>query len=214
MGQKFNNDARAILGADAAFGDTSIVLASDGDLFPVANMGTGTTGDWFKVTLEKESGEREIVKVRTRASGSNVLSNLLRGQEGTDALNCTAGETVVGLRLTAGDVQEVLAVDWSMIPPVGVSLVGGLKQLTYACRGKQVDTDDLNIMIPANTFSKGDIVVLYNNTLAPRGIYYQAGVFLVWSGGVLGPRLLDPYGLCSLFCIGPNIFRITGDGVV
>lgn len=108
MGQKFKNNARALLAAGITASDTSIVVEGGyGDLFPVATLGLGSSGDWFKATLELEGGEREIVKVRTRASGSDVFSEVVRAQEGSTALICPAG-TVIGLRFTAADVQGVL----------------------------------------------------------------------------------------------------------
>lgn len=109
MAQLFKNDARANLASAISPSDTSLVLeAGYGDLFPVANMGTGTVGDWFKTTLEKETGEKEIIRVRTRSSGSDILSNVLRAQEGTTAMSFDAATSVVGLRLTADDIQSVI----------------------------------------------------------------------------------------------------------
>lgn len=109
MAQLFKNDARARVATAVGSGDTSIVLeAGYGDLFPVATMGTGTVGDWFRATLEKDTGEKEIVKVRTRASGSDIFSNVLRAQEGTTAMAFDAG-SVIGLRLTAADVEASFA---------------------------------------------------------------------------------------------------------
>ncbi len=110
MPQLFKNDSRARLATGIAPADTTLVLeAGYGELFPVATLGPGSVGDWYKVTLEKATGEKEILKVRTRGAGSDILSNVLRAQEGTTALTFDAG-TVVGLRLTAGDVQESFAV--------------------------------------------------------------------------------------------------------
>ena len=214
MAQKFKNDARALLATPVAIGDTSIVLeAGFGDLFPVADMGVGTAGDWFKVTLEKETGEKEIVKVRTRASGSDILSNVLRAQEGTSALAFDSATTVVGLRLTADDIQRTLEVDWSAIPEEDLAAVSSNKTLTLDCRGQHVDTDDASVTIPAGVFSKGDLVVLYNNSAATRSVIAGAGVTLRWDGGVSGNRTLERYGLCTVFCVATNVFRITGAGV-
>ena len=109
MAQQFTNNARALLTASIGTTDTSIVVESDkAYLFPVANTGTGSvpaTTDWFKVTLQNSAGDVEIVYVRTRPSGSSVFSNVIRGQEGTTALSFSAG-TVVGLRITAADIQS------------------------------------------------------------------------------------------------------------
>jgi hypothetical protein len=111
MAQQFANNARALLVAGISDTDTSIVIeSSKADLFPVANVGSGSlpsASSWFKVTLQNSSGAVEIVAVRTRAAGSGVLSNVIRGYDGTTPLNFVSG-TVVGLRITADDLQTAL----------------------------------------------------------------------------------------------------------
>jgi hypothetical protein len=111
MAQQFANNARALLVAGISDTDTSIVIeAAKADLFPVANVGTGSlpsASSWFKVTLQNSAGAVEIVAVRTRTAGSGVLSNVIRGYDDTTPLNFVAG-TVVGLRITAEDVQGAL----------------------------------------------------------------------------------------------------------
>jgi hypothetical protein len=60
MAQQFTNNARALLTASITNTATTIVIeATKADLFPVANVGTGSlpsTSDWFKVTLQDSSG--------------------------------------------------------------------------------------------------------------------------------------------------------------
>jgi hypothetical protein len=111
MAQQFKNNARALLVSSIDSSVTSIVIESaKADLFPVANVGTGSlpsASNWFKATLQDSSGAVEIVAVRTRTAGSGVLSNVIRGYDGTTALAFVAG-TVVGLRITAVDVQTAL----------------------------------------------------------------------------------------------------------
>lgn len=111
MAQQFSNNARALLTSSITLDATSLVIESTkADLFPVANVGTGaipSANSWFKVTLQDSSGNVEIVAVRTRTAGSGVLANVIRGYDGTIARAFTAG-TVVGLRITAEDVQTAL----------------------------------------------------------------------------------------------------------
>jgi len=118
MTQKFYNDARAMLATSISDSDTSIVLSGgSGDLFPVADMGTGGTGDWFKVTLENALSQKEIVRVRTRLIGSDILADVQRAQESTVARAFDAGTTVVGLRLTAGDIEGSFAAALNAFKP-------------------------------------------------------------------------------------------------
>lgn len=111
MAQQFSNNARALLTSSITFDATSLVIESTkADLFPIANVGSGSipsADSWFKLTLQDSNGNVEIVAVRTRTAGSGVLSNVIRGYDGTIARAFTAG-TVVGLRITAEDVQTAL----------------------------------------------------------------------------------------------------------
>lgn len=130
MTQQFANDARAVLAADITDSATSIVLeAGFGDRFPVADLGTGVPGeaegDWFKATLENATGQREIVIVRTRASGSDVLSNVQRGIESTTARAYSTGD-VIGQRPTAGDVAGILGFNpAAYVPRAGDVTIAG-----------------------------------------------------------------------------------------
>lgn len=112
MPQQFSNNARALLTSGVSASDTSLVVeASKADLFPTANTGAApvpAATNWFKCTLQDSAGNVEIVYVRSRTAGSGVMSNVLRGQEGTTARVYAAG-TVVGLRVTAADLQLALA---------------------------------------------------------------------------------------------------------
>jgi hypothetical protein len=111
MTQQFSNNARALLTVSITLSATTIVIESTkADLFPVANVGTGSipsANNWFKATLQDSSGNVEIVYVRTRTAGSAIFANVIRGQEGTTARAFVAG-TVIGLRVTAEDVQVAL----------------------------------------------------------------------------------------------------------
>ena len=111
MAQQFKNNARALLVSSINSSVTSFVIESaKADLFPVADVGSSSlpsANSWFKATLQDSSGAVEIVAVRTRTAGSGVCSNVIRGYEGTTALSFVAG-TVVGLRITAADVQTAL----------------------------------------------------------------------------------------------------------
>ena len=111
MPQQFTNNARALLVSGISDTATTLVIESDkADLFPVANVGTAflpSANNWFKLTLQNSSGAVEIVAVRTRNAGSAILSNVIRGYDGTTALAFSAG-TVVGLRLTSADIEAIL----------------------------------------------------------------------------------------------------------
>jgi len=108
MPQQFSNNARSALTSSITDTATSMTIESAAaDLFPTADTGSGSipaTTDWFKATLQDVSGNVEIIYVRTRTAGSAVFGNVLRGREGTTARSFVSG-TVVGLRVTAADIQ-------------------------------------------------------------------------------------------------------------
>jgi hypothetical protein len=108
MPQQFSNNARSVLQSTITDTATSLTIAAGAaDLFPTANVGTGSipsANNWFKATLQDVSGNVEIVYVRTRNAGSAIFSNILRAQEGTTARTFVAG-SVIGLRVTAADIQ-------------------------------------------------------------------------------------------------------------
>jgi len=125
MAQQFTNNARSTITSTISASDTTLTVQSAAaDLFPVADVGTGSipsANSWFKATLQDVSGNVEIIHVRTRNSGSAVFSNIIRAREGTTAREFIAG-TIVGLRLTAADIGTVVgALDtiYNAIYPVG-----------------------------------------------------------------------------------------------
>jgi hypothetical protein len=125
MAQQFTNNARSTITSTISASDTTLTVQSAAaDLFPVADVGTGSipsANSWFKATLQDVSGNVEIIYVRTRNAGSAVFSNIIRAREGTTAREFIAG-TIVGLRLTAADIGTVVgALDtiYNAIYPVG-----------------------------------------------------------------------------------------------
>lgn len=133
MAQQFANNARALITASITNTATSIVIESaKADLFPVANVGSGSlpsANSWFKVTLQDSSGNVEIIAVRTRTAGSGVFANVIRGYDGTIARAFTAG-TVVGLRITAEDVQTALDLPNQNIVFTGDNSFSGTNEFT------------------------------------------------------------------------------------
>jgi len=103
MSYKAKNNAYSTLASGISAGAASLtVQAGHGDRFPAI-----TAPDWTKITLEDAAGNREIIYVGARTAGSDVLSTLTRGQEGTTARAWNAGD-VVELRMTAQLVEDAM----------------------------------------------------------------------------------------------------------
>jgi len=109
MSQKISNNGRSRLVSAIADNATTFTIESaTADTLPVANTTDWLEPeDWFKAVLENSLGQIEIIYVGIRNSGSGVLGNILRGQEGTTALAFAAGD-VCALRLTALDHEGLI----------------------------------------------------------------------------------------------------------
>lgn len=103
---QFKNNAHSTLDGAITSTATSLdVQAGDGALFPVINDG-GTGSDYCMLTLVDSSGNREIVKVTRRDTGSDTMT-ITRAQESTSA-RAFADSDVVSHRLTAGVLEEII----------------------------------------------------------------------------------------------------------
>lgn len=129
MGQKFTDNARALLTVSIAALDTSMTVeAAKADRFPVANTSDwNAPADWFKAVLFDSAGNREVVKVGTRTSGSNVLGNLQRAQDGTTALSFATG-SVAMLAVVAKDVENALDGTFAAVTTGTIDATGKLRQ--------------------------------------------------------------------------------------
>lgn len=112
MPQVFANAARAVLTAPTTANGLTLEV-DNGSVFPVAtHSGAGTpeptsTADWFKVVIQSDD-TFEVAYCRMHTAGSNTLSNVQRGMEGTTGVIHPVG-SVVGLRLLASDSGYVLS---------------------------------------------------------------------------------------------------------
>lgn len=135
----FKNNAYSTFAGGIASGATSFACqAGHGDRFPVV-----AAPDVAYITFEDSGGNREVVKVTARGSGSDTFT-IVRAQDGTAARAWLAGDVVeqriVALELDRFErLQMVNAAD-SKTTPVDVDEIGlidsaasyGLKKLTLA----------------------------------------------------------------------------------
>lgn len=163
MPQRFFNSSRSrLVGALSAGADSFTVESLTADTFPVANTTDWLTPvDWFKAVLESDLGQREIVHVGVRANGSGVFSNVLRAQEGTVALSLPAG-AIVGLRLTAQDVERMLGASIAAVLLTGNQTIAGNKTFSAALTAEagvigdlQGNADTADVAALANALADG-----------------------------------------------------------
>ncbi|HOR32430.1 MAG TPA: hypothetical protein PK391_08480, partial [Syntrophales bacterium] len=97
----WTNNASSVLTGDITAGTLSIsVTAGHGDRFPAV-----AAPHYFMATLVDTSGNREIVKVTARTSGSNTMT-IERAQEGTSARSFATGD-IVELRITKNAMDNL-----------------------------------------------------------------------------------------------------------
>lgn len=111
MAIKFTNNAATKLAADITSTDTVITVeAGGGGKLPAV---VGGSGDYFVITLEDSSGNREFVRVDHR--NGDVLGDATypcqRGYWGTTALNFSAADTTVDIRLPLEALEAKIADD-------------------------------------------------------------------------------------------------------
>ena len=110
MAQRYSNNAICLLGATLSDTATSFVFETGfGDLYPEAGATSPSGDDWFKVVLTDATGEIEIIYVYTRASGSDLAADCIRGREGTAARAWASG-AIIKLAPTAKDLENALQV--------------------------------------------------------------------------------------------------------
>jgi len=101
MSIRWTNNASSVLASDITAGTLSItVTAGHGDRFPAV-----AAPHYFNVTLVDTLGNREIVKVTARTSGSNTMT-ITRAQESTSARSFAAG-SLVELRITKNAMDHL-----------------------------------------------------------------------------------------------------------
>ena len=166
MPQLFTNAARSLLQASILSTDTSLTVeTAKADLFPVAN-----TTDWFKATLQDSSGNIEIVRVNTRAAAGAVFT-IVRAQEGTTARAFAVG-SVVGLRVTAADLQGVVAIRTDLAAAGGAGLVGNTPAGNIAASTVQAALNELD----AEKLAVGGNAATVNNGMYTVGDQTVNGV--------------------------------------
>jgi hypothetical protein len=72
----------------------------------------------------------------------------------------------------------------------------------------------VNMTVPLNIFSSGDVITAYNTLATPLTIAADAGVTMRLAGtATTGTRTVAGYGIATIFFTSANICRVSGPGV-
>ena len=75
-------------------------------------------------------------------------------------------------------------------------------------------TTTSNVTIPSGVFSPANGTTIYNNSASSIQIIPAGGVTLRLSGSnITGTRTLAQRGVCTVLCVAPSEFIITGTGL-
>jgi hypothetical protein len=87
--------------------------------------------------------------------------------------------------------------------------------LTIGDVGELINISTGGVTVPANVFSPGDAITIYNNSSSSQSIT-ASGVTLRQAGtSGVGSRTLTQYGVCTVLCVvGQNEFVISGAGLL
>lgn len=103
MALKLANNAASNLAASLSKDDTMVrVKVGHGTKFPELTK----DGDWFPVAVTNELGEIEYMKATSRVGDTIIV---LRGQEGTESRDYSAGDPVF-LPLTNAALNEIIGI--------------------------------------------------------------------------------------------------------
>lgn len=170
----------------ATAGITSTMLASG---VAVANIG---------YTPVNKAGD-------TMTGSLTVTGNIT----GTGDITRTGNITGTG-NLTGAVINDALG-DVRDIPANAKS---GSYSLVAADAGKYISITTGGVTVPAGIFSVGQVVGIYNNSSSSQTITQGTSATLRWAGTTsTGNRTLPSYGLCSVLCVGTNIFVVMGTGL-
>ena len=151
------------------------------------------TGDSFNATA---SDAFRISGVAVIDSGRNLI-NVVNG-------NFTGIVTASSIRDTSGNVRAIPQNSQSVTYTLALTDVGKHVNITAG----------VGVTVPANIFSSGDAISIFNNTGTAKTVFVGSGVTMRLAGTAsTGTRYLSQYALSTIICISNNVFAISGAGV-
>lgn len=188
-----------------------------------AAINTTTVGD-VTITGDTQLGSSADKTVRVQA-GTVSLPVLTPVGDVDTGIYFPASNTIA---YAAGGVNQMTISAAGVAMPLGSTVdsqaIGyrGLPQnaktasyeLLLNDRGKHISITTGGVTVPAGVFSAadGDTVVIFNASATPQTITQGSGATLRQAGTTnTGNRTLAAWGLCTVLCVGTNVFAVTGN---
>ena len=206
--QLFTNFGSSLLAASINDTDLTIqVSAGQGVRFP-----SPTGGDFFYVTLVNSLGDREHVKITSRATDLLTVATGGRGQDGTSAQSWTNGQTRVELRVIRATlenfVQKVgdeMSGDLDMngndvidavLSGSGTKLIAG-EIVNVPMRGVTGDSSN-EVAVPTDgsrATASGSPILTQSDAAFIKSNAFTAGMIMPWFGSI--PGIPAGWALCD-----------------
>lgn len=166
--QAKNNAFSTLAGSLTNVATTLTVQAGHGDRFPVI-----AAPGYTLITLEDNSGNREIVKVTARASASDSMT-ITRAQEGTTARAWAAGDSVE-LRMTAGEIQTLFDHVDDPTAAHAASAITNTPSGNLAATNVQAALNELQADVDSRQASDATLTALAALVVAANKLIYATG---------------------------------------
>ena len=204
--QIYANFASALLAASIDDNDLVIQVASGfGALFP----NPGAT-EFFLVTLENASGDREIVKIESRTSDLLTVASSGRAQEGTSAQSWTNGLTRVECRATKGTLDRFIQREGDAMSGdldmgnnelqdalITTSVMEGGTLVGVAIRGELADGSN-EILVPddgSRATAGGAAILTEDDAEGVATAAFSVGMVMQWFG--VAANCPDGWAICD-----------------
>jgi len=194
---------------DAFGGPWSVTIASGGGGFSAT-----ITRDQNVVIFSDGTN----IRATTTVAGSNTQVIFNSGNALTGSADLTWDGSILdvtGAVTASGDLTGAVINDaLGDVRDIPANAQSGSYSLVAADAGKYISITTGGVTVPTGVFSVGQVVGIYNNSGSSQTITQGTSVTLRWAGTTsTGNRTLPSYGLCSVLCVGTNIFVVMGTGL-
>ena len=203
----------------------TLVGASDVTVRLVWNGSGWTFGAYFSSDPDNRYYTQSVADTTFQAldAGLTYLDNLNFTDESTfkQGVNLEIGVDVQVYDADTAklDVAQTFTADQTFTstqtyPRVPANSQTAAYTLVATDAGKHINITTGGITVPSGVFSVGDAISIYNNSTSSQIITQGASVTIRRPATTdTGNRSLSQYGICTLLCVGSDIFVITGSGV-
>ena len=166
-------------------------------------------------TVAIQAGVSTIASVAgfaTVATQAGISTSVINGVANVTSLNVNPGVSTVGVLTASGSIFDVRGNVRTL--PQNAQVAAYVAATTDV--GKHIAITIGGVTINANTFTIGDILVIYNNSDLAQTISRQNGTVTLRLAGTAGSQAsynLAARGIVNILCVASNEFVAYGDGV-